>query len=108
MLSTKRTLFALAAAVTSLITVEAAAIIGRPLTPVSYAGAARRTVRRTAVAAPVVGAAAVGAAAVGTAAAVGHAAAVAALPHGCVAGVTCGGVVYEPVYSGGAVMYVPR
>ena len=33
---------------TSLVT-EAQAIIGRPLTPVSYAGVARRTVRRCAV-----------------------------------------------------------
>ncbi len=28
---------------------EVAAVVGRPLTPVSYAGVARRTVRRTAV-----------------------------------------------------------
>jgi len=48
----------------SLVT-EAHAVIGRPLTPVSYAGVARRTTRR---------AAAVGAAAtVGTAAAIGAA-----------------------------------
>ena len=33
---------------TSMVT-EAQAIIGRPLTPVSYAGVARRTVRRCAV-----------------------------------------------------------
>ena len=31
---------------------EAQAIIGRPLTPMSYAGVARRTVRRTAYMAP--------------------------------------------------------
>jgi hypothetical protein len=32
---------------------EAGAIIGRPLTPMSYAGVARRTTRRAVVAAPV-------------------------------------------------------
>lgn len=35
---------------------QAHAIIGRPLTPLSYAGVARRTTRRAAVAAPVVAA----------------------------------------------------
>ena len=34
---------------TSSLVTEAQAIIGRPLTPVSYAGVARRTVRRCAV-----------------------------------------------------------
>ena len=101
-LITKRSLFALAAAVTSLVAVEAAAIIGRPLTPVSFAGAARRSVRRTAYAAPYYGAAAVGAAAVGTAAAVNT------LPYGCHPGMPCGGVTYEPVYHGPDVAYVPR
>ena len=70
---------------------DAGAIIGRPLTPLSYAGVARRTVRRTAYAAPVAVGAAVGTAAVvGTAAAAGTAAAVHATPY----------------YSGGTVVYV--
>jgi len=38
---------------------QAHAIIGRPLTPLSYAGVARRTTRRAVVAAPVVAAPAV-------------------------------------------------
>ena len=49
---------------TALVT-EAHAIIGRPLTPMSYAGVARRTTRRGMYGAAVVGGAAVGAAAVG-------------------------------------------
>ena len=47
----------------SLIT-EANAIIGRPLTPLSYAGVARRTTRRAIYGSAAVGAAAVGAAAI--------------------------------------------
>ena len=47
----------LALALVSAFVAPAYAIIGRPLTPVSFAGAARRTVRRTAY---VGGAAAVG------------------------------------------------
>jgi hypothetical protein len=43
--------------------------IGRPATPVSYAGVARRTTRRAVAAGTVVGAAAVGATAVGVTAA---------------------------------------
>ena len=78
---------------------EAHAIIGRPLTPMSYAGVARRSVRRSALVAPaVVGAAAVGAAAVARP----------VLPAGCVAYAPCGGVVYQPAYSGPTVVYVPR
>jgi hypothetical protein len=84
-------------------TAEAYAIIGRPLTAVSVAGVARRTVRRTAN----VGATAVGAAAVGAAAA-GTAAAIATLPRGCAVGVACGGGVYRPVYQGTTVVYVPQ
>lgn len=81
------------------------AVIGMPWTPLSFAGAARRTVRRSAF----VGAAAVGsAAAVGTAAAVGSAAAVRALPPGCAVGYPCGPVVYQPVYQGTTVVYVPQ
>lgn len=79
---------------------DAMAIIGRPLTPVSFAGAARRSVRRNAYAGAAYGAAAYGAAAYG-------AAAVTALPPGCVAGAPCGGVVYRPVYHGTTVVYVP-
>jgi hypothetical protein len=60
----------------------AQAIIGRPLTPMSYAGVARRTTRRAYYGAAAYGGAAVGAAAVG-AAAYGAAAAVAVHP-GCV------------------------
>ena len=43
--------------------------VGRPATPVSYAGVARRTTRRAVAAGTVVGAAAVGATAVGVTAA---------------------------------------
>jgi IMP dehydrogenase/GMP reductase len=104
------------------------AIIGRPLTPVSYAGAARRTVRRTgrayasvaattAVTATAVAAtqAAAGAA---TAAAAGASGVpigtiVAALPPGCVSapirGVNyfdCGGVFYRPAFQSNNLVYV--
>jgi hypothetical protein len=50
----------------SLVT-QAQAIIGRPLTPMSYAGVARRTTRREVYGAAAVGGAAAGAAAVGAA-----------------------------------------
>jgi hypothetical protein len=43
---------------------QASAVIGRPLTPVSYAGVARRTTRRAVVGGAVVGGAVVGAAVV--------------------------------------------
>ncbi len=79
---------------------DAQAIIGRPLTPMSYAGVARRTVRRTAY----VGAAA----AYGTAAAYRYAAPVPAMPVGCAPGVNCGGVTYQPAYQGPNVVYVPQ
>jgi hypothetical protein len=78
---------------------NAHAIIGRPLTPMSYAGVARRTARRTAYA----GAAYAGAAYAG-------AAAVATLPAGCVVagGVyTCGTVRYQAYYDGPTVVYQP-
>jgi hypothetical protein len=80
----------------------AQAIVGRPLTPMSYAGVARRTARRTTRVA--VGTAAVA----GTAAAVGAAAAVPVLPAGCIVGAPCGSVVYQPVYQGTEVVYVPE
>jgi len=84
---------------------EAQAIIGRPLTPMSYAGVARRTVRRTAY----VGAAAYAGAAVATTAVA--AASVAALPPGCIqagAMYTCGATHYQAVYDGPQVVYVQR
>ncbi|MGZ3441652.1 MAG: hypothetical protein ACXVDD_19160 [Polyangia bacterium] len=98
----KRSLWLLVAAGVLGVAVEAHAIIGRPLTPVSFAGVARRSVRRTAYAAPMVGAAAVGAATVGAAAAYST------LPVGCTAYAPCGGVTYAPVYNGPEVVYVPR
>lgn len=94
---------------------DAFAIVGRPLTPVSYAGVARRTTRRSVAYGTT--AAAVGAG-VATGAAVGAAAAAATpvtvLPAGCTtvvsAGVTyqnCGGSYYRPYYQGPDVVYVP-
>jgi len=100
---------------------ELQAIVGRPLTPLSVAGVARRTARRTVrrrttavvattvvVVAPTVVTTTVVATpvlAVGTA--------VAALPSGCtnmaVGGLTyyqCGGVYYQPSYSGPNLVYV--
>ena len=74
----------------------ARAVVGRPATPVSYAGVARRSARRTtAVVAttPVV-----------------SAGAVTALPAGCAlaTGVyTCGAVRYRPYYQGSTVVYRP-
>ncbi|HVG58215.1 MAG TPA: hypothetical protein VNA24_06645 [Hyalangium sp.] len=94
---------------------EALAVVGRPLTPVSYAGVARRTTRRAAYAgaAAATTPAVVGTAAV-TAAAVGTAAAVATLPAGCVqvvnAGVVyqkCGTTYYRPAYDGPNLVYIP-
>lgn len=88
------------------VTNNAHAIIGRPLTPMSYAGVARRTVRRGAY----YGAAAYGAAAYGAAAAATYAAppptVVQTLPAGCQPGMSCNGVVYQPAYSGPTVVYV--
>ncbi len=88
---------------------DAHAIIGRPATPVSYAGVARRTARRTpyGYGAPVAGAAVAGAAA-GAAVGAAAAARVYSLPAGCVfaGGIyTCGAVRYQPVYSGTTVVY---
>jgi hypothetical protein len=85
---------------------EAYAIVGRPLTPVSYAGVARRTARRTTA---VAATAAVTTAAVATTAVA--AARIATLPPGCVragASYTCGAAVYEAVYDGPTVVYVQR
>jgi hypothetical protein len=70
------------------------AVVGRPLTPVSYAGVARRTARRTTYAAAATTAA--------------TAATMTALPAGCVfaGGIyTCGAVRYRPYYDGPTVVY---
>jgi len=94
------------------LTPPASAIIGMPLTPFSFAGAARRSVRRGAFYGAAVG---VGAAA--TAAAVGSVAMphpyampapMVAMPPGCVPGMPCHGVVYQPQYQGTTIIYVPR
>lgn len=78
----------------------AEAVVGRPLTPVSYAGVARRTTRRAAVygATPVVVAPTV----------------ITVLPAGCatintggVLHYQCGTAVYAPQYEGPNVVYVP-
>jgi hypothetical protein len=112
---------------------EAAAIIGAPLTPMSYAGVARRTTRRTVYAASAATAAAATTAAAassqqhqqqqyqqqavppppapGGALPVGTV--VSALPGGCqsapVGGVqyyVCGGVFYRPAFQGNNLVYV--
>lgn len=86
---------------------EAHAVIGRPLTPMSYAGVARRTTRRAVYAGayyrPPVYAAPYAAAPVVT-----------ALPAGCarvlVGGVvqySCGTAAYRPYYDGPTVVYQP-
>ena len=87
---------------------EAHAVIGRPLTPMSYAGVARRTTRRAAyagaVAAPVAAAAPV----------VPAAGVVTALPGGCARADAAGGVYYQcgaaryqPYYYGSTLVYRP-
>jgi hypothetical protein len=99
------------------------AIIGMPMTPGSYAGVARRTARRTAYAGAAATTAYAGAAAATSAAAASNAAAanaaaanaaaaatVAALPPGCVNAppyYNCNGVMYQPAYQGGNVVYAP-
>lgn len=81
---------------------DAWAVIGRPLTPISVAGVARRSARRQ-------GAYGVynGAAIAATGVAVG--ATVATLPAGCSQAGTvyhCGAHAYRPVYDGPDVVYV--
>jgi hypothetical protein len=79
---------------------DASAIIGRPLTPMSYAGVARRTTRRTVRRTAYAGAAYAGAATAAT---------VAALPPGCGpygGDYRCGGNVYRPAYQGTSVVYI--
>lgn len=100
---------------------DAEAIVGRPATPVSYAGVARRTTYRAAETVAVTTAAVATTAAVTAAAsapppqattlAVGTA--VAALPGGCVpatiGGVAyqkCGNVYYQAAYQGNNLVYI--
>jgi hypothetical protein len=112
----KQLQLAIALGLSAAVAAPAFAIIGRPLTPVSFAGAARRSVRRSAyyggaAAYGAYGAAAYGAGAYGGAAYGGAAyggAPLYALPAGCMVGAPCGGVVYQPVYQGTTVVYVPR
>ncbi len=116
---------------------DAFAIIGRPLTPVSVAGVARRTTRRAVVyggaavaasetaaaneaaaqsaaaasqSAAASAAAAESAAAAAQSAASAAPAALASLPDGCVAAGSvfkCGTATYKPYVQGGTVVYVP-
>lgn len=96
--------FVVALALGGLVAEEAAAIVGRPLTPVSYAGVARRTARRTTYAY--------------AATAPYHyssAAYVSTLPAGCntvvTAGVayrSCGATMYRPYFNGTTVVYYPQ
>jgi hypothetical protein len=90
---------------------EAHAVIGRPLTPMSYAGVARRTTRRAVYSGAAYGAGA----AYGTGVYGGgvYGGGVATLPGGCgrltVAGALyygCGGTYYQPMYDGPDVTYV--
>ena len=79
---------------------DALAVVGRPLTPISYAGVARRTTRR-AVYANSAAAAPVAAPVVAPVPA-----AVPALPAGCAVGAPCGGATYRPAYQGTNLVYV--
>jgi hypothetical protein len=106
------------------IVTDAEAVIGRPLTPVSYAGVARRTTRRAVYATSASSSAAEQEAAAAqqqAAAAQQQAAAnklpsgtvVTALPSGCqsttVDGVSlfnCGGVMYQPTFQSNNLVYV--
>lgn len=89
---------------------DANAIIGMPLTPMSYAGVARRTVRRASYAAAWGATSAATVAATTTAAAVGPT--ITTLPPACapidVGGVVyqqCGASYYRPYYQGTGVVY---
>jgi hypothetical protein len=95
--SNKARLGILLAAALLLVGAEALAVVGRPVTPGSVAGVARRTTRRTVV---------VGAAVVGSAAYVSS------LPSGCrsvtVNGIgyqQCGSTYYRPYYQGAELVY---
>jgi hypothetical protein len=102
---------------------EAAAVVGAPLTPVSYAGVARRTTRRTVAATSTAAATSAAAATTATATAPPpappapgsppHGQVVSALPAGCVSapqgGVEyyrCGSVYYRPAFQGNNLVYV--
>lgn len=87
---------------------DAHAVIGRPLTPMSYAGVARRTTRRAAYAGAVPAPVAVVAPVVPTAGVV------TALPGGCARADAAGGVYYQcgaaryqPYYYGSTLVYRP-
>lgn len=101
-----RTRMVLAAlAMMALFATDAFAVVGRPLTPMSYAGVARRTTRRTVYAgAAVAGSHPVYVAPAPPPAVVG----VPVLPAGCMVGAPCHGVVYRPVYQGATLVYVPQ
>ena len=100
---------------------EAHAVIGRPLTPMSYAGVARRTTRRAAYAGAYTGAYAGAAVAattpypyVAAAPVVPTAGVVTALPDGCARADAAGGVYYQcgaaryqPYYYGSTLVYRP-
>jgi hypothetical protein len=84
---------------------EVLAVVGRPLTPVSYAGVARRTARRTTYRT-----AAASSYYYGAPATYGY---TTTLPAGCTTVVRdgrsyreCGGSSYRPYYEGGNVVYV--
>jgi hypothetical protein len=80
---------------------EAHAVVGRPLTPVSYAGVARRTTRRAAYAGAYHGA-------YNAPPVVASTTVVTTLPAGCVQTpqyYACGTVHYAPVYNGTTVVY---
>ncbi|NVB85371.1 MAG: hypothetical protein HOV81_43810 [Kofleriaceae bacterium] len=85
------------------------AIVGRPLTPMSYAGVARRTARRSAYAGAYYGGA-YGGPAYAAPVPVAPSGYVTALPGGCVpsGGVyVCGSAQYRPYYNGPTVVYRP-
>jgi len=88
---------------------DAHAVIGRPLTPMSYAGVARRTTRRAAY----VGAA-TATTPVAMATVVPTASVVTALPTGCARAdastavyYQCGAARYQPYYYGSSLVYRP-
>ena len=78
---------------------DAWAVVGRPLTPMSYAGVARRTSRRTVRRTAYYSGGAY----------YGGAATIAALPGGCLRSgpyYSCGGLYYKPYYDGPDLVYV--
>lgn len=92
---------------------DAEAIVGRPATPVSYAGVARRTTYRAAETVAVTSAAASASAPPPQATTLAVGTAVAALPGGCVpatiGGVAyqkCGNVYYQAAYQGNNLVYI--